>query len=111
MVHLICDQHGSTTFVKFTCSDLLDDYQAGRPLRSHREIGVGFDPPIDEYPVWFSILLCDACLSDIGIPSDQTEITDKDLESTLAEKSERFYRPKIICARCFEDYLAPLTEL
>lgn len=103
MVCLICDEHGSTTFVTFVCNELYDDYQCGRRLRDHRKITVTFDPPIEGIPDWFSMLFCDQCQSDIGI-SDLTQLTDKELETTFSAHKERFYQPKIICNQCLADH-------
>ena len=103
---LICNKHGPTTFVASTCADLFDDFHSGKRLREHRKISVVFDPPIDGYPVWFSVLFCTECLATIGLGPDQDEVTEKDLESTLAEHKERFCRTRGICSRCFADHLA-----
>ena len=96
MALYLCQTH-STSPVQFVCAHVGDDFTARHPLRSSRRIRVllrGFVPPDD---LWFSILLCDACIRDCGVADGADTLYDDEVEAHC----QQLYQPHVLCLHCF----------
>jgi len=104
MVCMLCERHGSTTYVVETCPELFDAFLKRTPLPPHRALDIVFDHESVQH-LWFSMFFCHQCIEQMGISSESNVISEVDLDTTLAAHRQRFFQPAMICSACFTEYL------